>query len=111
MTTQLLNYERAQAEAETRQARPFDSVATARQVVDRLAPAVLRSGIDLSFEADAKSAEVSGDELLLSEAIDNLIDNACRHGGRDMTRIDVRVGRVGPFVQIIVRDDGEGIPA
>ena len=41
-------------------------------------------GADLGIEGDESPCWVMGDELLLGEAINNLIDNALRYGGRDV---------------------------
>lgn len=109
LTTQLLSYERAQADLDAAQTQPFDCVETVRTVVDRLAPKVLRSGIDLSFETSVTEARVIGDSVLLGEAIDNLIDNACKHGGEKMTRIRVDLRAWDGHVSLQVCDNGQGI--
>ena len=41
----------------------------------------------------------------------NLIENAAVHGGRDNLTIEVRAhARTGRFVEVLVRDDGVGVP-
>ncbi|HEY1100104.1 MAG TPA: ATP-binding protein, partial [Myxococcota bacterium] len=51
------------------------------------------------------------DRELLQRVLDNLIDNAIKYGHR---RIDVSAGRLdddtGGSIEIVVADDGEGIP-
>ena len=64
--------------------------------------------IDLGF--DLADVQVSGDPLLLREALANLIHNALEytpHGGRVTVRTGVR--NSAPFLE--VEDDGPGIPA
>jgi signal transduction histidine kinase len=47
-----------------------------------------------------------GDPLLTRRVLDNLIDNALRHGGRE---VEVRVGRERDAVVVSVSDDGPGL--
>ena len=66
--------------------------------------------IDLGFEL--ADAQISGDALLLREALGNLIHNALEYspaGGRVTVRTGMRnVGNDRPFLE--VEDDGPGIP-
>jgi signal transduction histidine kinase len=50
---------------------------------------------------------VEGDRLRLEQALGNLVDNALRHGGRDVS-LTARSG--DGLVELHVRDDGEGLP-
>jgi two-component system OmpR family sensor kinase len=55
----------------------------------------------------AASALARGDPLLTRRVLDNLIDNARRHGGRE---VEVRVAPVDGVVAVSVTDDGPGLP-
>jgi signal transduction histidine kinase len=57
-----------------------------------------------------RGATVEADPKLLFEAVSNLIDNAIKFGGRGST-VQVRVGKDAARPQLIVQDDGPGIPA
>ncbi len=50
-----------------------------------------------------------GDELLLGEAINNLIDNALRYGGKTV-RVTLRVEVRDGACELTVEDDGPGVP-
>ena len=70
-------------------------------------PHAYRKHIDLGFEAAPKPAMIDGDALLLTELINNLLDNAIRYshdGGRVTVRVTVDPPRVA------VSDDGPVIP-
>jgi two-component system, OmpR family, sensor histidine kinase TctE len=91
--------------------RPANAEVNLRTLVEGEADAwvhqALAREIDLGFELDAVS--VHGDELLLREAIANLVHNAVEYaprGGRVTVRTGERAGQ--PFVE--VEDDGPGIP-
>ncbi len=109
LATQLLSYERAQASAPAETQTRFDLAAMTETVVDRIAPKVLRSDVELEFEGAPHPAWLRGDEVLFAEAIDNLIDNAVQHGGPQLCRIEVSVAVEGADAVITVRDDGKGI--
>lgn len=50
------------------------------------------------------------DAVLMVQLLDNLIDNALKHGGGD-TPVEVMARRVGAAVLIAVRDRGPGVPS
>jgi signal transduction histidine kinase len=50
---------------------------------------------------------VDGDRLRLEQAVGNLVDNALRHGGRN---IELSALQVNGHIELHVRDDGVGIP-
>lgn len=62
--------------------------------------------LDKSITAvPAAGVRIEGDRLRLEQALANLIDNALRHGGRDISLAAVRRGGQ---VELHVRDDGAG---
>ena len=81
----------------------------ARQAVDFYLPAAELQGVTLSYRG-AGPTRISGDPVLLAQAIGNLIDNALKyttHGGA----ISVEVHELADGeIQIAVADDGPGIP-
>jgi len=86
-----------------------DAAAVAAEVVEYYEPAAEQKGVVFSFETDGQTP-VTGDPVLLAQAVSNLIDNSLKcvaeHGA-----IRVRVGqRVDGAVEIAVADDGPGIP-
>jgi len=82
-----------------------EPVDMARLVADEVAE---RDGhpIDIAGSVAVTGAVVSGDRIALRRVLANLVDNACRHAPhcRVMTR------RVNEYVELIVEDDGPGIP-
>jgi two-component system sensor histidine kinase TctE len=101
----------AKAESPPDQERPsqiVDLSVLADSAARDWAPEALHRRIDLGFSLE--SAPVRGDPLLLSELVNNLIDNALRYtpsGGA----VTVNTGRSGEIPYFSVEDTGPGIPA
>jgi two-component system sensor histidine kinase TctE len=100
----------AKAEAATDAARPKHPVnlqSLAAAAVQEWVPRAIAQEIDLGF--DLADAWVMGDAVLLTEALNNLIDNALRYtppGGAATVRCGVR--SADPYLS--VEDSGPGIP-
>jgi two-component system sensor histidine kinase TctE len=108
LATQLLALARAEASANGRDAQYFDL----RQIGDAAAqewvPRAIARNIDLGFVLE--NAIVSGNPLLLSELLNNLVDNALRYTPSGGT-VTVRSGTDdGGRPYLSVEDDGVGIP-
>lgn len=88
----------------------FDVAAIAADAVrgTKLAPEAggerPRDGVALVVASTPALAQ--GDPALTRRVLDNLIDNALRHGGRD---VEVRVGHERDVVVVSVTDDGPGL--
>ncbi|MCQ8104885.1 sensor histidine kinase N-terminal domain-containing protein [Methylomonas sp. SURF-2] len=64
--------------------------------------------MELGFESARENISIEGDETLLGEMLNNLLDNAIAYGG-PMGRIAVEV-KPHPYPTVIIEDDGPGIP-
>ncbi|MGR3435963.1 MAG: sensor histidine kinase [Shimia sp.] len=107
LTEALLLLERASAAGHALRPEPTDLGALLRARVDAARPP---DGVSLTLDAEG-AGRIECDPILLGEAVTNLIDNALRHGGPDLTRVEVRARRDAREVRIAVRDDGRGVPA
>jgi signal transduction histidine kinase len=86
----------------------LDAADLAATAVEFYAPAAELKGIQLTFHADG-ATPVSGDPVLLAQALSNLIDNALKYAP-DNGLIGVAVRRSSDgAVEIAVTDDGPGI--
>jgi signal transduction histidine kinase len=85
-----------------------DAAAVTAEVVEFYEPAAEQKGVVFSFQAEGVPA-VTGDPVLLAQAVSNLIDNSLKSVS-ERGAISVRVGRrVDGAVEIAVADDGPGI--
>jgi signal transduction histidine kinase len=101
------------AELESRQRRAgfkhIDLCDVVTPAVELYAPLAEEAGVRLLAIAE-HGTSVEADPKLLFEALSNLIDNAIKFAGRGST-VQVRVGRDSARPQLIVQDDGPGIPS
>ena len=104
LTEQLLAMTRVEHAREMHSPQAVDLVALAQRVTQEHLMRAHQSGDDLGLEVQVARCEVQGVDLLLHEALSNLIDNAIHHGPVG-TQITVRVGNRWLEVQ----DDGPGI--
>jgi len=85
-----------------------DVASVAAGVVEFYEPAAEVRGVALRFDGDG-DARVSGDPVLLAQAVNNLVDNALKFvGDRGSISVAVR-SRAGDGVVLTVADDGPGI--
>jgi signal transduction histidine kinase len=81
----------------------------AKQAVDFYQPAAELKGVAVAFRSH-DPIMVSGDPVLLAQAIGNLIDNAVKYSsGGGLIAVEVR-GRGDSTVEISIADHGPGIP-
>lgn len=84
---------------------PFEIDKTIKDTIENLSVSAPHHKISLSGSANAV---ILGDELQISQVINNLISNAIKYSpGSD--KVDVYINRVGNFVKISVTDYGMGI--
>jgi signal transduction histidine kinase len=100
------------AELDVRQRRAGFATIDLTEVTDPIAelygPLAEAAEVRLRVLAE-RGTTVEGDAKLLFEALSNLIDNAIKFAGRGST-VQVRLGTDRARPQIIVEDDGPGIP-
>jgi signal transduction histidine kinase len=81
----------------------------AKQAVDFYQPAAELKGVSVTFRSH-DPVTVSGDPVLLAQAIGNLIDNALKYSSSGgLIAVEVRARAEG-VVEIAIADNGPGIP-
>ncbi len=108
LTQQLLSMESARGRHETM--HDIDLAALVAETTRRHAADAVRRGVYLSFEVEGTPRPVHGDPVLLSEALQNLLDNAARYGCADGGAIRVQLRYADDEVLLAVEDDGPGVP-
>lgn len=89
---------------------PIDIIDLVEESVSRFKLQLTALAFDMQLQLPLEVPSVNGDRIMLQHALDNLIDNAVKHGeaGRQLI---IRVHSDGDFVHIHVTDAGQGIPA
>ncbi len=110
LSGQLLLLARAEPGGGPLEMAAVDLRALAMEIGSQWIPRSLQLGRDLGFSGGDAPVPVAGDRTMLTELIANLLDNALRYGGPNIT-----VQVVGPIAgkgpELVVEDDGAGIPA
>lgn len=88
----------------------IDLGAVVRAVAEEHALPAVRTGIELHYVNDsAETFTVRGDEVLVTELIGNLVDNAVRYN-RAAGVVTIRVSGDAEHATVEVEDEGPGIP-
>jgi PAS domain S-box-containing protein len=88
--------------------QPVNLVTVIEKAMDVVRPAADARGITLDSRLDQEAGQITGDPDRLQQVAWNLLSNAVKftnEGGR----VEITLGRVDPYIQIIVRDTGRGI--
>ncbi|MEM7441615.1 MAG: sensor histidine kinase [Pseudomonadota bacterium] len=106
---QLLSLDRLQQSAMAPELKPVDLREVVQDICAEFGPTVLSRGLEFEFNALDGPTKISGDRLFLTEAIKNLIDNALKHGGPDLTQIVVMITHSNGEAIVTIKDDGKGL--
>ncbi len=87
---------------------PLDLVALVQRVLDELVSTLEQH--HLSWQAPAQQIVISGDELRLTQVLQNLLGNAIKYSPQGGT-ITVQAGQDAATGWVAIRDQGLGIPA
>ena len=113
-TTRLVNQLLSLARAEPGEKRehatePLDLATLARSTTTEWVPRAIERDIDLGFDAPEDACVIEGNAFLLSEMLNNILDNALRYTQRG-GHVTVRVAPDAHVVRLVVEDTGRGIP-
>ncbi|WP_151898782.1 sensor histidine kinase [Oceanisphaera profunda] len=87
---------------------PLELNALAKKVCLALAVPALQRQVELSFEPATSPLWIQGDEIAITQMLNNLIDNAVAHAPVH-TRVEILL-RTSPAPAMLIRDLGPGIP-
>jgi PAS domain S-box-containing protein len=88
--------------------RPMNVAEVIEKAEEVVRPATEAKGISLDIRLDRNAGQITGDPDRLQQVVWNLLSNAVKftnEGGR----VEVRLERIDPYVQITVSDTGQGI--
>lgn len=88
--------------------RPLELAPIIEAAIEAVHPAAEAKQIVLRQVIDSNAGTVSGDSERLQQVIWNLLTNAIKFSPKN-GKVELRLERVGSFVQIVVKDSGKGI--
>lgn len=119
LANQLLSLARAEpGDNHTITLVPVDLVKLVNEVTADWVPKALENHIDLGVDCLLQRLEISGNEVLLQELLNNLIDNAIRYNAvkfndinhhQTLNKVTVSLNLKGGEAVLAVQDDGMGI--
>jgi PAS domain S-box-containing protein len=89
---------------------PVNLAPLIEKAMDVVRPAADAKGIALEADLDREADQITGDPDRLQQVVWNLLSNAVKFT-KDGGHVEVRLGRVDPYIQISVSDTGCGISA
>lgn len=109
LVQQLLDLSREEAEAESFAGQWARLGRSVEAVADEFAPLLERKDIELRLAPSVEATEILIDEAGLILCLRNLVDNAIRHAP-DGSRIEIAIEDKGSHVDLLIADEGSGIP-
>lgn len=108
LSQKLLLYERAKSISP---GSAFDTIDLSAKLQDWLPDfeATLPEHVSFSWDVPLNLGAIACDTTMLREALRNLVDNTYRHGGPNLSAVNLTASRAGNMVHIEVADDGAGV--
>lgn len=111
LTNQMLSFERAKGSDTAQPGVLLDLVAVCRSAVGRFESQDLPRHVSLNVALPDTPVPVIGDDVMLQEAMLNLLNNAVVHGGQALSRIELSLETSVSEMILRVTDNGIGIRA
>ncbi|WP_299730465.1 sensor histidine kinase [uncultured Tateyamaria sp.] len=109
LTNQMLSFERARGADVAQTGAQIDLCALVSGVITRFHDLEIAASTDVTADLPTQPVLVWGDEVMLQEALLNLLTNAVVHGGPDLSRIVVSLAPANAQNELRIEDNGKGI--
>lgn len=109
LANNLLALERARATSPRDEKARFELEPLLSTIADGFAVRAREQGIAFQSTIADSLPKLSGDKVMLEQAVLNLLNNALLHGGARLTQIELNCSKTADSVVIAVADDGKGI--
>ena len=110
IVTRMIDVARGEARTTPYNLAPGDLNAPVAEAVERFDRIVTEPGLHLSRELCSDPLPVQMDVQALDDVVTNLLSNAWKYKRGDEARIVVRTAKRGRHAELVVQDDGIGIP-
>lgn len=109
LANKLLTLERVRAAPQDTLASTVDLGAMIDEVVSEFQSEAMRRNVLIRAEVPPGQTLIVADQVMVGEAITNLVDNALQHGGPKLRHTDVRLTRDAQSAIVTIADDGVGL--
>lgn len=110
LTQQLLSMEKAQGRGASDNWQVVNIKEITEGLTKRFAEKEMPRGVSVSFDVTGEERPIIADPIMLSEAVENLLDNARRYGCPTGGEVGLELEFEKHEVAIRVTDSGQGIP-
>ena len=109
LTNSLLTLERLKGEATAQTGRAFDARALLTSVAGRMTAELAGTAVQFTVDLPRNPCPMTGDPVMVEQAILNILNNAVLHGGPDLSHLKLAAFREDDVLRVTVTDDGKGI--
>lgn len=109
LANKLLTLERVQSASLDAPMTVLDLRDVVRSVINKHTKQALSRGIEIQGNLPCGIIEIYADRVMVREAISNILDNALKHGGPALSRLDITLRQMEQHVEIEISDDGIGV--
>jgi two-component system phosphate regulon sensor histidine kinase PhoR len=106
----MINVARGEARSSPYTLEPGDLNRTVLEAATRFRRIITEPGLDLDIKLHPGRLAIQMDTQALDDVVTNLLSNAWKYKRENRARIAIRTARRGRFAEIVVQDDGIGIP-
>ncbi len=110
LTQQLLSMEKVSSSNSSSEFIDFDINKTLENIMVDFAQMAYQKGVSCTLEGTEQANMIYGNEILVREVIENLLDNALNYGSNSGDEIQVVVKQAKNTTTISILDSGTGIP-
>ena len=108
LANKLISFERASHAGNVDFHQTLNLVEVTRAAIDTMQHRVPAS-VQIVVNVEEPEIQVVGDPLMLEEAVTNLLDNALKHAGAELTTITLSMAVINGEARIEITDDGVGL--
>jgi len=86
----------------------MDTIQVLKEIFNTLEGMAKQKGISLILKNEEKKVQIKGNRILITRALNNIVENAIKYSGGSKILVNVR--KTNKMVKIDIEDNGKGIP-
>jgi len=106
MVTEILEEERLREGNYSVEKKPVDI----KILLKNITGSYEKNGYHLNYTDSSHEADINGNEIFLTRAIGNIIENAFKYSDHVKDSVEIKLCEIDEYIEITIRDYGPGIP-